>query len=266
MTEETVQVETPETQESAVPETSETPEPDEQQPPSAESEQDGDGEQGSEEPEWFQKRINQITAKSKAMERKYEQRATAAERELAELKQRLTEKPAQEKPKADDFESHEEYVEALADWKLEQKLSERDKKEAAERQEQASRQHLEQARAEWIQKEEKFSSQKPDYDEVIAGFAQNLPRTEANAQTFQEITQREDGPAILYAVAKDPALAAQVFPNPPSRLDSVINKIKPQPKNLPPPPTGIKTGGGAAKPLAQRSGAEILEHLRGLSQ
>lgn len=87
-------------------------------------------------------RIRQLAAEKNALA----QRLEAREKEFAERLERLErgtrpaeperrpeERPANGRPSVDDFATYEEYTEALADWKIEQRLSEREQKAQAER-------------------------------------------------------------------------------------------------------------------------------------
>lgn len=69
-----------------------------------------------------EKRIGDLTKKYRTAERQAQHERTKRLEAEAELKKLREQVPATEKPKKEDFESDEEFFEALTDWKVEQKL------------------------------------------------------------------------------------------------------------------------------------------------
>lgn len=105
------------------------------------------------------------------------------------------------KPKEDDFATAAEFVEALADWKYEQRA-------AAERE---ARQKAEQAQSQTsLQKKVQadiaaFRAVQPDFDEVMEEAAfQSTPLM------IQELQESDMGPALLYHFAKNPDEANRI--------------------------------------------------------
>lgn len=132
-----------------------------------------------------QSEVNKIVAKEKAKESKRMERvlreSIRAEVERDHLRKQLEErdKPAQPqgKPQSKDFASPEEYVEALTDWRLEHKLSERSKQSEAQRTEheerEAARQQYEYIQGRFEEAEEKFPGL---YDRLRADELPMTPR------------------------------------------------------------------------------------------
>jgi hypothetical protein len=107
-------------------------------------------------------------------------------------------KPAAEttgKPQAGNFETHAEFVEALADWKADQKLQEYEKKQQAKVQEgqqsAALKAHFDRV--------ESFKKQTADYDEVIEE-AGDLP---LSAVIQELVISSDNGPQLIYELAKN---------------------------------------------------------------
>lgn len=171
--------------------------------PEAESEQ-SEEEQGDESEKdkpkkkgGFQRRIDKLNARISAREQELEYwKSQALKQGASEEKPKNVEsKPNDGRPVADDFENHSDYLEALIDWKAEQKIKERDlkqKKEQAEsEQEKLVREHAERVQS--------FSKEVEDFQEVLSE-VDDVPVS----LTFQElILASENGPKLMYELAKN---------------------------------------------------------------
>ena len=125
-----------------------------------------------------------------------EQRAEAAEAKLAELERMA--KPvtaAKEKPQAANFKDAFEYAEALADWKVEEKLRARDEAERAE----LARLQAERVTKTWNANVKKTAGEIADYTEIVA--AADFPLT---TELRDAILESEIGPRMQYYLAKNP--------------------------------------------------------------
>lgn len=99
------------------------------------------------------------------------------------------------KPTPDSFGTHEEYVEALADWKVEQKLSAR---EATQKQNEIKAQQTSREQA-YFKEVAEFVKIKPDFNEVVG--AHKL----SSITIYESVLDAgKDGPELLYELAKDP--------------------------------------------------------------
>lgn len=184
----------------------------------------------------LQSRIDQITRKSYEHEREAAYWRGIAETRSA--KETTQERPAG-KPTADQFEDHSEYVEALTDWKVDQKLGERD-----QRQEAATKATT------WQQRADAVKAEIPDFDTVLAG--STAPMSQAMAQTIQE---SDMGPKVAYHLAQHPEESARIAGMSPLAAARELGKIEatlstakaaePEPKKVtsaPTPPTPIGSG------------------------
>lgn len=122
-----------------------------------------------------------------------------AEREAAYWRQRATQGQAEPqaaqpavKPTPEQFTDYAEYVEALTDWKTEQKLDERMQQESA-RQAQAARAQTFQERA------AAYQTQAPDFDEVLSSADVPMARHVGAA-----ILESDVGPQLAYHLARNP--------------------------------------------------------------
>lgn len=118
-----------------------------------------------------------------------------AEREAAYWRTMATQasqQQASEKPTPDKFTDYAEYVEALTDWKTEQKINERMQQEGQRKVEMTRAQTFEQRQAE-------FKAKAPDYDAVVG--SSDAPVT---AHVSAALLDSEAGPLLMYHFAKNP--------------------------------------------------------------
>lgn len=147
-----------------------------------------------------------------------------AEREAAYWKGVATkgkESPAQaapEKPTPDKFDDYGAYVEALAEFKADEKiakvLGERDAK-AAEKQTADAR------TAAWNERQTAARSTMPDFDEVVG--ASNAPIA---AHVADAIMESEHGPALAYHFGKHPEELQRLNSLPPRQADREIGRLE----------------------------------------
>lgn len=105
------------------------------------------------------------------------------------------------KPKADKFKTHEDYVEALTDWKIEQreKSNEQKKNEA-------------QVKTEFQKKGETFQARISEFKKTNDDFDDLMADTNVDVPVYvQEIfLTSEIGPALMYELAKNPKELARI--------------------------------------------------------
>jgi hypothetical protein len=158
-------------------------------------------------------------------------------------------------PQADQFETYQEYVNALTDWKVEQKFKAREeaeKKTALEReQEKLFTSHQERVKS--------FAEKTKDFQDVMES-VDHIPVS----VTLQDIILNSDnGPELMYTLAKDPENFERIAKLGPiaaareiGRIESKINhdaktseepKITKQVTNAPKPIAPIGSGTGTVK-------------------
>lgn len=182
-------------------------------------------------------------AKAKA-ERLAEDLRQANERIAALERGNQPEKPtatgANGAPTQDQFESHAEWVEALTDWKLEQKLAERDQKAQVQKVTQS-----------WEEKKEAARKELDDFDEVLADMETPAPvvvavmaESEHSAKIAYYLGQHPDELKKINQMAP-PAAALAV-----ARIEAGFTKVDPPtPKPTTKAPAPLRpTHGGAAAP------------------
>ena len=158
------------------------------------------------------------------------------------------------KPRPEKFDTHAEYVEALTDWKTDQKLNEREQKAEKTRLE-SEQAKLGQSHADRITS---FKASHDDFDEMMDNLA-DVPRTPALEHV---IKSSENGPELLYELAKKPEEAKRIAMLPYGAMLREIGKFeagiaaksasepKPETKRVSSAPKPIAPVGGGGKASA----------------
>lgn len=215
-------------------------------------------------PKGVQKRID------RAVRQKYEAEARAKmlEERLAALETRIA-PPQQQKeldnsePKIENFDSFDAFVAAKAEWiaerKIEQTLTEREKRQLAEREAAARKQTADS----WTKRLHAATEEIPDFEEVLA--SSEVPMSQPMQQTIME---SEIGPRIAYWLAQNPEEATKIYQMSPIRAIAAIGRIEerlesqPTEKKPTSAPAPIKPVGGKAsirKDPGQMSDAEYAK-------
>lgn len=230
---------------------------------------DGDGAPAQRQNKGVGKRINELTRE------KYEaiRRAEAAERRAQELElkgQQGANKPvaADGKPKLEDFDfDHDAYVDALTDWRVNQKLAERETSEQ-ERQKQSQEQ----------ERTQQFQSRLAAYTAANPGKWEAATQAPVNftPPMLEVIATSDAGPQIAVFLAENLDRADEISRMSPyaaaaalGRLEATFGASKPAtpPKptsvtNAPPPPSTVGGGSVVRKDLASMDVADHLEAVR----
>jgi len=211
-------------------------------------------------------------------------RAARLEAELADLRARMEANQAMPAPKDPDpkpqrsqFVSDEDYQEALTDWKVDQKLAERQQAEHQARVE-ATQQQL---ADNWAQRLEMAKSELADFDEVVGKSEIDLPN-----HLYVAIVESDMGPQLAYYLAQNPSearllkgmsqtAALRMLGKLEDQLEKASEKPKEQPaagaekkpepaveKSKAPPPIEPLTGasGPVEKPTEQMTYQEYKAH------
>lgn len=152
-------------------------------------------------------RFSELTEARKNAEAKAKaeaERAAKAEAEAAELRAKLAPpKPADEKPapQRTQYQSDDEYIQALTDHKVEAALNARDKKAAEER---AAREQAERATT-WAQRMAEAKKANPEFEAKI-----NASEAQVSAEMAEEIRASPAGTKMLEYFADHPEEAARI--------------------------------------------------------
>ena len=141
-------------------------------------------------------RINELT-----------KRAHEAEREVQRLREASDRKPAEsaEKPIPDKFGSYDEYVEALADWKADQRVVDSFKRRDAERAQAAEARAAEAKAQAWAERQSEFREATPDYDAVVGKSS-----VQVAPHVVDTLLDSDSGPELAYHLAKHPETVKRI--------------------------------------------------------
>jgi hypothetical protein len=106
------------------------------------------------------------------------------------------------KPRSDDYDTQADYLEALTDWKVDQRMQKSEQMAQADQE----KNHKVAAAQAWSQKVQEFEDNTPDFEEVL----EMAPDVTLPAYTQEAIIESDLGPRILYELAKDPAEAMRI--------------------------------------------------------
>jgi hypothetical protein len=170
----------------------------------------------------FQRRIDKLTREKSEAERTAEFWRTEALRARDGQQKPEPQQAAvtDGKPKPESYETQSEYLEALTDWKVEQ----REKAREIRQQQEQKRTQQQQALEQFSTREEGFRDATPDYDAVIAqAIAEDTPMSPA---LWNEVQDHEQGPALLYFLAQNPEEAARLAKLTPTQVAREVGRIE----------------------------------------
>lgn len=199
-----------------------------------------------------QKRIDELTADKHAERKRADELSALNTRILALLEGN---KPGQKAstdaaPARDQFENYEDYLDARADWRAEQKV--KSSFESATKAQQEAQSKVTQAQsdrelaASYQKRQVEVAKTIPDYHDVMADSEVSVPNA-----VIDLLKRMPDGPLIAYHMAKQPELAQQFWDAHPSMhgiiLGQLSTTLKASSKTSNAPPPGKTT---ASKPAS----------------
>ena len=205
----------------------------------------------------FQRRLErQKTARIQA-----ETRAQIAEERLARLEEQSRQQQSrkEEAPKREDFDDYESYLDARQDWRSEQRRAESSQpQQEPPKRPQADPQAA--IAADWTKREDAFKATARDYETVVEPFVSEDIGALSD-QARRVIIDSENGPRLLYHLAKNDADVERIADLSPARqvaaLVELEDKLKSEPPRRPsnaPPP--IKPVAPRGSPTPQITGNE----------
>lgn len=192
----------------------------------------------------FQRRIDKLNSRISAKDQEIDYwKSQALKQTPAEQKPEIETNPVQtEKPKADDFENHSDYIEALTDWKTEQALNKRDQKLLNDR----LKSEQEAVKATYNEKVAEFKKTAKDFDQALKKVA-DIPISPA----FQALVMNSpNGPALAYELAKNRDEFLRISKLSPLECGVEMGKLEARLENKPSADTeGKKTITKVPKPI-----------------
>lgn len=169
----------------------------------------------------FQRRVDKLNGRVTAAQQEAEFWKQQALKGASESKPSAVEtKPAtaEGKPNPDKFDTHAEYVEALTDWKTDQKFNEREQK--------AEKARLEAKHGEVVQsysqRAKAFGEKNPDFAEVLS----DVDDIQISPALREIIISSENGPQLAYELAKNREEYARVCKLPPLAAAREMGKLE----------------------------------------
>jgi len=229
-------------------ETGTTTEPTESETPTEEDKQQAEAEHGK---TFTQQDVDAIVQKRLARESRRIERQVRLEaenefyrrQEEARQSQHQTQSKPSGPPKLEDFETAEDYIDALTDYKIEQREAQRQQKMQQERESQSESEFLGTVREKLLVGAEKHD----DFQEVV----DSIPDEYVTPAMFHAIAESDSASEISYFLGNNHAEAARIARLSPVKqvqeIDRLENKLKaPKGVSKAPPPMET-TGRGRAK-------------------
>lgn len=215
------------------------------------------------EAKFTQKDLDDAISKRLAREqRKYERRLEEENERLRAATQPPPPKQDDARPQRDKFANDEEFVEALIDWKADQKIQKTITEREQQQRQQREAETFESAQKSHEERSSKFREKFADFDDVVSN-----PDLRISKDMAEVIVRSELGPELAYHLGKNPNEAARIF-----NLDKTLQakelgkleaklEAKPAPKvtQAPAPGTPIGNGPSAQKRVEDMSMAEYKE-------
>lgn len=235
------------------PEVETEPESDPEDTKQEEPKEDGDEERPK--GKGFQKRISQLTQKIRGLEAEIQKRSTAPE-----PKPEVATPKSEGKPSPDNFNSYEEYVEALTDYRVEQRLL----KQREEAQQQEAQAQQKQILDRWNEQSEAAREKFEDFDEVLNSVPPPPPAIQ------YAIMSSDQAAEVAYHLAQNPKELARIAKLEPLAAAREIGKLEvklskpvtppatPKPK-VTSAPAPIKPVGGQAKAPRSITDQELID-------
>ena len=205
--------------------------------PKVEADKQEDEDDDSSLPNGVKKRIDKVTRQ------KYEAVAESnrLKAEIEQLRAQIA--PKQEAPDISQFDTLDDYVEAVAEYKYQHNmLSEQEKNVERAIEQRVAR--------EWTAKVEKVRSVAPDFDAVF----NNVASIEFAPMALEAVAQHPKGAEIAYMLGKDIGEAYRIAALPPSQQLMAIGEIAAR-TNVPKPKT-VSTAPAPVKPVGSSSGGK----------
>lgn len=221
-----------------------------------ESEEGDDESRRAKKKRGVQKRIDKLSQRAKKAQQEAEywrdlamknQSQDKGENQNAEQQphKEPTNQQALDRPNPDNFETQAEYIEALTDWKLDQKLKAKEQQDNQTKQ----RTEFEQKAVSYNKRAEEFKKQHADFDDVIA----EIDDVFIPNAVLDTVMSSEDGPALIYELAQDPDEFKRMCAMPPEKAAIELGKAMaqlelkktkvqtkpPQTTKAPPPPNPV---------------------------
>ena len=192
-----------------------------------------------------QERINELTRQRHEKERALDEAKQEAEywkKQATQSKPEQQPQPQSGKPQWDQYDSNEEYLEALSNYQLDQRLSARE----AEQAQKAQQQKAAELQRTFMERAEKLEVE--DFVDVVYN-----PDLQISPEMTRLAFESEKGPEILYHLGQNPAEAARIAAMDAAQAGRAIGMLEaqlslPKAKTITSAPPPIKPISGTGEP------------------
>lgn len=223
-----------------------------------ETEEEGDGEEekeGDEPPKpkrtgGFQRKIERLTRENEYLARRFHELAYQQQQRPPQQPQQPQQQPAvgiasaqDGRPRQDQFDSYDEYLDKLTDWKLEARLQQ---EHAAQQQRHQAAQQQERLTG-WQQRVGQFKSEAPDFEDVL----ESVDHINLTPVLQQAIMADALGPKLAYELARRPEDFARIASLDPVGALTALGEFKArlEPAKTAAPSNGVKPVSRAPNPI-----------------
>jgi hypothetical protein len=215
-----------------------------------EEETDGEEKEGEEEPAkpkrtgGFQRKIERLVRENEYLARRFHELAQQ-QRQQPPPPQQPQQQPAvaDGRPRQDQFDSYDEYLDKLTDWKLEARLQQ---EHAAQQQRHQAAQQQERLTG-WQQRVGQFKSEAPDFEDVL----ESVDHINLTPVLQQAIMADALGPKLAYELARRPEDFARIASLDPVGALTALGEFKArlEPAKTAAPSNGVKPVSRAPNPI-----------------
>ena len=155
----------------------------------------------------FQKRIDKLTKdradakKERDYWRDLAMKNDQKPPEQSKAPEKKETKPTDGKPNKDDFPTHEDYLEALTDWKADQKIDEKLASRDAKAKQDNLRAEMEKSKKAHLDRVDAFKKTHEDFNDVL----QDIADFRLSSSLERALLESDNGPELMYEFAKNPA-------------------------------------------------------------
>ena len=219
-----------------------------------ETEEEGDGEEkeGEEEPAkpkrtgGFQRKIERLVRENEYLARRFHELTYQQQQRPQQPPQQPQQQPAvaqDGRPRQDQFDSYDEYLDKLTDWKLEARLQQ---EHTAQQQRQQAAQQQERLTG-WQQRVGQFKNEAPDFEDVL----ESVDHINLTPVLQQAIMADALGPKLAYELARRPEDFARIASLDPVGALTALGEFKArlEPAKTAAPSSGVKPVSRAPNPI-----------------
>jgi len=217
-----------------------------------ETEEEGDGEEekeGDEPPKpkrtgGFQRKIERLVRENEYLARRFHELAQQQRPQQPPPPQQPQQQPvADGRPRQDQFDSYDEYLDKLTDWKLEARLQQ---EHAAQAQRHQAAQQQERLTG-WQQRVGQFKNEAPDFEDVL----ESVDHINLQPILQQAIMADALGPKLAYELARKPEDFARIASLDPVGALTALGEFKArlEPAKTAAPGSGVKPVSRAPNPI-----------------